>query len=204
MELLTRLRRRAYLHRQVLAACLAALSVLLLAHHLEGPGPETSDVVVTTRDVPAGHRLTHSDLDVAAVPTRWVPAGATGALDEAVGSVTATSTGEGTVIQPGLLISNWATAPDRAVVPIQVAPAELVALLTPGTRLSLAETVTGSEVITDDARVVAMPPAADLGNQLTPRVAAAPLVLVDVPAQLAPGVAVLGQSAQLSIILGGA
>lgn len=57
-------------HRRFVVAALAGLAVAAGLQALRPPAPPTARVLVTTRDLPAGHRLTPADL----VARPWAPA----------------------------------------------------------------------------------------------------------------------------------
>lgn len=189
-------------HRRAVGALLAALAVLLLAESLTTP-PPTTPAVVLLRAVPAGEAVKAADVRLAALPHEAVPDGALTSPADAVGQTLAVRAGPGTILQPPLFARATAAAKGRAVVPIVIADDTLRDLLRPGDLISLVSTQGESpRVLTGDARVVAFP-APEASGAL--RVAASTdqgALLVDVPASSAALVALLGQSGQLSVILG--
>lgn len=91
-------------------------------------------------------------------------------------------------------------ADGRAVVPIALPDEQLAALLVPGTKLVLVHASdAGFDVITDDARP-ALPQSAGQGSALATASSRSPMVLVDVPIEIAPTVAGLGQQGNLRVI----
>ncbi|HSO69007.1 MAG TPA: SAF domain-containing protein [Arachnia sp.] len=190
-------------HRRAVAALLAALSVVLVAQWLAEPGGPTVSAPVLAVPLAAGHTLTSADVTLADVPAHLVFAGAPPALEDVIGQVTAVDLAAGTLLQAGLLATGQGVAPGRAVVPITLPDRALRSLLRPGDPVTLVVTSAESaEVLTRDARVAALP-APPGGSALA--VAGAGddgLVLMDVPAEEAAVVAALGQSGQLSVVLG--
>jgi len=190
-------------HRRSIGALLAGLSVLGLAHWLAGSDGATVPVLIAATDVPAGHALAAEDLRQATLPVDAVPAGALNDAAAALGATTAVPLSAGTVLQPGLLAGADAVDPGRAVVPIALADPGLRPLLRPGDRITLIVAAAESaDVLTGDARVAAVPERVE-STGLAVGSSQSDLLLVDVPAETAPMVAILGQGGQLSIALGG-
>lgn len=71
-----RLRRMALRRRRLLAALLLCLAAAITVQQLTPSAPATVQVLVTIRDLPAGHALAHHDVRVAAVARGIVPDGA--------------------------------------------------------------------------------------------------------------------------------
>ena len=190
-------------HRRAVAALLAALSVVLVAQWLAEPGGPTVSAPVLTGPVAAGHTLTSADVTLTDVPAHLEFSGTPPGIDDVIGQVTAVNLAPGTLLQAGLLATGQGVAPGRAVVPITLPDQALRSLLRPGDPVTLVVTSTESaEVLTRDARVAALPSPPG-GSALA--VAGAGddgLVLMDVPADEAAMVAALGQSGQLSVVLG--
>lgn len=201
MEFPHKLRQFVAWHRRALAAAMAGLGVLLLATQLAPTGTRGTDVVVTTRAVAAGDVLTDADLRVLPLPTQALPDGRLPALDEVVGATAGAGIAGNTVVQTGMLATTPDLAEGRALVPVAVPDEQLAGLLTPGSLVSLVHAGESFEVVTDDARVAALPAAAE-SSGLAVVSASARLVLLDVPSRIAPTVAVLGQRGELSVILG--
>lgn len=179
-------------HRRAVGAILAGLAVLLLAHTLASPG-ETIPVVVLTEQVPAGHLLTEAQVTRRDMPAEHAPASRLTETSAAAGEATTVDLSPGTVLQPGLLARGDSIAPGRAVVPISVRDDGLRQLLRPGDIVSLV--AAGGEavdVLTRDARVVALPTLASNGSAVEMASARGEeIVLVEVPSDEAPLVAAL-------------
>lgn len=71
-----RLRRIALRRRRLLAALLLCLAAAITVQQLTPSAPATVQVLVTVRDLPAGHTLAHQDVRTAAVARGIVPDGA--------------------------------------------------------------------------------------------------------------------------------
>lgn len=189
-------------HRRVVGGVLVALAVVLIVEVLSAPSGPTVDVTMARTALPAGHVLTDSDLEVRAIPPDLAPEASLG--HSVTGRALAAGVAAGTILQPGLIAGEQAAEPGRAVVPITVSDERLRGLLLPGTAVTLVVTMAETaEVLTSDARVATLPTQAASGSALelsTTR--QSQLVLVNVPAGEAAVVASLGQSGQLTVILG--
>ncbi len=189
-------------HRRTIAAALAALGTLALVSQLSASGEATSPVVVTTSAVAAGAPIVSSSVALRPMPRSSIPIGAITRVGDVLGHPVAVALTAGTIIQPGLLVSGSPVQAGRALVPVTVKDGQLRDLLSPGLRIALVSA--GGDVpgiITDDAVVHSMPPAASTSFVASGQSA---LILVEVPSALAPEVAVLGQSGQISVFLTGA
>ncbi|MHA6510982.1 SAF domain-containing protein [Tessaracoccus sp. Z1128] len=202
-RILTRVAAFVSWHRRAVAALLAALSVLLVATWLQEPDGPTVRAAVTAAGLPAGHQIASTDVALRDLPAHLAPSGDPPGLDDVVGQVTAVGLAAGTVLQPGLLATGQSMAAGRAVVPIALPDDQLRSLLRPGDAVTLVVTASESaEVLTRDARVAALPSPPGGSALAVAGVGSDGLVLVDVPAEEAPAVAALGQTGQLSVILG--
>lgn len=200
MEFPHKLKQFVAWHRRSLAAALAGLGVLLLATQLAPTPSQGTDVVVTSRAVAVGDVLTASDVRVVELPPSALPEGDLPAIDEVVGGTAASHVAANSVVQPGMLAVATDVSPGRALVPVAIADEQLAGLLVPGTRVSLVHAGDGFEVVTDDALVTALPAGREPSG-LAVGGTRAPLVLVDVPREIAPTVASLGQYGALGVIL---
>lgn len=188
-------------HRRKIAAILTALGMFALVSNLSGAAEATGEVVVATAGVSAGAPISASDVALAAVPQRLIPAGALTNLADVVGRSAAVTLSAHTVVQPGLLVSGAPPPKGRSLVPITVHDAQLREILTPGLRVALVSAVADVPGIVTDSAVIHTMPQVVATSLVTTGQAA--LVLVEVPSQIAPEVSVLGQSGQLSIFLTG-
>lgn len=191
-------------HRRWIGALLAAGSVLILAQSLAEP-PATTPVVILTTAVKAGEPIEATDVTVADALPGTVPGSALTDVAGAVGQRAALALPEGTPLQPSVLERGHQIEQGRAVVPIAVPDPQFRALLRPGDPVTLVMMGgEAAEVLTREARVSALPQEEGGGGMFASASSSSDgLVLVDVPVEQAPTVAALGQSGQLSIILGG-
>ncbi len=196
---LHRIRRFLSWHRRAIAALLAGLAMFALAQQLTPAPVNMVPAVVVADAAAAGSILEEPHLKVTSLPADALPADHYSNIDEVIGQTLGFGLSPGTVIQPGMLAATPQLAAGRALVPILVRDDALRELLSPGSLVTLVLSTT-TEVITNDARVAVMP-ATDQGG-LFKVSSDKPLLLVDVPAELGPSVAALGQSGQLSVILG--
>lgn len=188
-------------HRRKIAAILTALGTFALVSHLSGAAEVTGEAVVITGGVSAGDPIAASDVEVKALPHPLIPTDALTELEDVVGSSAAVTLMAQTVMQPGLLVSGEPPPKGRSLVPITVNDAQLREILAPGLKVALVS-ATGEVpgIVTEDAVIHAMPQMVATSLVTTGQ---ASLVLVEVSTQLAPDVAVLGQSGQLSVFLTG-
>lgn len=201
MEVLIRLYRFANLHRRGIAAVLAGLAALILVLHLNPRLQPGVPVVVTTGELQAGRAITASDVTVVEWPRHTLPTDPVTSTDDVVGLTPTTSVGAHTVLQPGLISNGPRTGSGRSLVPVTLFDERIIELMSPGDPLALvAVTKSGADILTDDVRLAAMP-VTSTGSSLSPTSGRNPMVLVDVPANLAPEVAILGQRGELSLIL---
>lgn len=154
--------RRAVLRRRrSLSALLAGLAVLAGLAALAPSEAPTVAVVVAARDLPSGAVLGPGDVERVALPVPRVPEGA---VDDVDGSTLAGPLRRGEpvtdvrLVGPGLAAAH----PDRAVVPIRIPDAAVVALLRVGDRVDVmasdpAEAGARAEVIASGATVLALP-----------------------------------------------
>ena len=190
-------------HRRAVGAVLAGAAVLIIGSSLRTPIPATSVVVVASA-LPAGHVLSKDDLSLRSLPDEGLPDATLAEVGEAVGRTLVADVSAGTVLQPGTLAVDYAVTPGRAIVPITVNDDALRALLSPGDRVSLvAQGPEGMEVLSHDARIVALPNTAPTGSQISAATQRpSTLILVEVGSDDAPIVASVGQGGGLTVIMG--
>lgn len=188
-------------HRRKIAAALAALGVFALLTHFSGSAEPSGPVVIVTRAIGAGEALNEGDLAVIEIPLNLIPADAITDPGEVAGRGASVSLTANTILQPSLLVSGAPPPRGRSLVPITVADAQLREILSPVLRVALVSSMGDVPgIVTDDAIIHTMPQVASSSLMTTSQAA---LVLVEVPAALAPDVSMLGQSGQLSIFLSG-
>lgn len=122
--------------------------------------PATSTVLVATRDLAAGTRLSAGDLVEQELPVGAVPVGT---LDGPVGAVLAGSVRRGEPITDARVVGAalLPASDDRVVVPLRLSDSEQAALLTPGDEIDLLATDPSSgatDLVADGVTVLAIPP----------------------------------------------
>lgn len=203
MELITSLRRFVQWHRRLLAAVLAGVAVLVIVAQLTPPASPGQTVVVTARAVGAGETIGRGDVRIAHLPSDAIPDAVVADVDDVTGQSLSVRLEANTVVQPGMLTAHHLAEPGRSLVPITLIDEHLVQMAPAGSAVTLVHiSESGFEVLTADARTVALPPAPP-GPSLAVGGGQTPMTLVDVPSQVAAAVAVLGQRGELSIVLGG-
>lgn len=163
-------------HRRVVVATLVAAAVVAGLQSLRPARPPTADVLVSVRDLPAGHRLTARDLTPRAWPVEVVPAGLVprphGRVlatplrrGEPVTDVRVTSSGRGT--PGGRLPAGWVAATVRLTDPaaaLLVSPGDQVEVIAgaatdpiSGGAATGTEASRSARVVVEDAVVLATP-----------------------------------------------
>ncbi|MEA2292706.1 MAG: pilus assembly protein CpaB [Solirubrobacteraceae bacterium] len=137
------------------------------------------DVVVATRDLPAGRPLRGRDLAVRAVPARWAPVGAAASVGEVAGATPSAELPRGAYVT-GMDLA-LPDAPGGAPVrrgerAVEVVAAGSPALIAPGARVDVLVTRedAGTRLALQDVEVLAAGPALDGDGAAAPgtRVAA--------------------------------
>lgn len=199
MQLLRRLASFISWHRRAVAALCAAAVVAGIISVASAPPPKGVAVVSLAADVPAGEVLSARHLKMVDVPRSLVTGGAVRAPDRAVGAQAAVPLEAGQVLSEGLLLRGGSTQPGHALVPVAIPDPDVRALLRPGLTVELIVALGEEPEVLGKARVAALPesPTSTLGASK-----GSSMVLMDVDAELAPSVATLGQSRQLSVVIG--
>ncbi|MHC1559529.1 SAF domain-containing protein [Actinomycetospora sp. C-140] len=205
--------RRVVALRRAAAVLLVVLAAVLLA--APAAAPAGTPVLVAARDLAAGVALGPGDVTVRLLPDELVPAGALrepGAVTgrQVVGGVRAGETLTDVRLLGALAAVAAAGVPDAAGVPVRLADAGVAALLTPGTRVDLVaagdqhgagepsapQDVPGvPTVLAPGAVVLAVLPAPER------TAAAAPVVVVALPAELAARVATTSLREEVTVTL---
>jgi Flp pilus assembly protein CpaB len=183
------LRRRVLARRRLLAALCVGGAVTAGLHAVSAPPPPTAVVMTAAHDLPAGTVLEESDLRAAHWPPEGVPEGL---VDDAVGRVLAAPLREGESVTDVRLVGGGLAAahPELTTMPVRLPDSGLVGLLSPGDRIDLLATDPRggtSEVVAQDALVLATPPPGDGGSATAEPPGA--LVVLGVEPTAAPGVA---------------
>jgi Flp pilus assembly protein CpaB len=161
LRLLDRVRRRILVHRRVLGASFAGVTVWLVVQAATAPPPHTVPVWTAAHDLPSGTVLTRHDLARTGFAPGSVPAHAIGSVGSVLGRTLATPLGAGDPVTPAHLAGSERLAgyPGRAAVAVRIPDPAVAALLSPGQRVALvASDPQGGqqpERIADDAAVIA-------------------------------------------------
>jgi Flp pilus assembly protein CpaB len=132
---LHRARRLAARFRRVVAAGLAAVTVLVVVHTLAPPPARTTPVVVAAHALVAGSVIGPGDVRTVALPSGVVPAVALRTDDRAVGQVVAGPVAAGEMISSARLVGRSLVAglgASRVAAPIRIADEDAVRLLRVG------------------------------------------------------------------------
>ncbi|MGA4669099.1 SAF domain-containing protein [Propionibacteriaceae bacterium Y1923] len=190
-------------HRRWVAAVAAGVAVLASLTVLSPAAPDHVEVVVTTADLPAGHRLTAGDLRVVGYPPELVPGGAAGTSDELLGRVLVAASPRGSPLGSHSVIDSTRVPEGRLLVPVRVDDPAVLALLRVGDQI----TVIGSDdagtpvVLARRVRIAAVPQVVDEGV-LDTGGSASGVVVVDVDEQTAVRLSAWASNPGLSVSLG--
>jgi pilus assembly protein CpaB len=203
LRLLGDLRRRILVHRRLLGALCAGVTVWFLVQATAAPPAPTTVVWTAARDLPTGTVLSRGDLARTGFAPGSVPAAAVDSVGSVVGRTLATPLGRGEPITTAHLTGaeRLAGYPGRAAVPVRIPDAAVVALLTPGQRVALvASDPQGGrppERIVDDAAVIAVPTA---GAETVDATLPGRLVVFAVPSERADALAAAATTGYLSVV----
>lgn len=202
LRLLDDLRRRTLVHRRPLGAVLAALAVWMVVHATTAPPPPTTPVWTADRDLPSGTVLARDDLRRVGFAPGSEPDDAIDSIEAVVGQALATPLRRGEPVTRTDLSGRGRLAgyPGREAVAVRIPDADVVALLTPGQRVTLIATdpqgAQPPERIVDDAAVLSIPkPPATPSATLTGR-----LVVVAVPTDRVEDLAAAATSRFLTVV----
>lgn len=159
-HLLTQLQRAARWHRRGLAALAAALATVAILAALRPAPPLTVDVVVAAKDLPAGHRLSATDVELGRFPSDLIPRHAVTDPDIAIGETLAAPITRNSALTRASTVSVGLTpGPGELLVPVRIADGSVLGLVHVGDRVTLVTTSAESQVITlaNRVRVAAVP-----------------------------------------------
>jgi pilus assembly protein CpaB len=214
---LRRPRSPAHLLRQVAAAVLACLALVLA---LRAPPPAadaeqaTVPVAVAAADLAAGAVLTPGDLTAVPVPADVAPGGAVGAPDELIGQVLAAPVRAGEAVTDVRLVGPglWSQVPEGQVAaPVRLADLAVASLLRAGDRVDVlgtaADAVDGGvapvRVVAESALVLSAPaPPTDDGPVLGAGGSGSGLLVLAVDPATAQALAGAGAGGTLTVTLG--
>jgi pilus assembly protein CpaB len=122
--------------RKAIPYVVAAL-VFLIALALVQPEP-TYEMVVASRDLPAGHTLESGDVEIVEVPERLLPVDAIASADEAIGQMLAVDRAKGDAIRSANLGEPVQLQPDERAIAVHVTDsAGMAGLMRPGDSVGL-------------------------------------------------------------------
>lgn len=201
MHLLRRLASLISWHRRVVAALSAAVVVAGIIAIASAPPPDGEPVVALQSDIPAGEMITAEHLTTRNVPAALITSHTVRLAQDAVGAQASVALDAGQILTDGMLLRGGTTQPGRALVPVAITDPDLRSLLTPGLTVSLIVALGEKPEVLGTARVATLPeaPTSTLGAGQ-----GSSMIMVEVDADTAPEVATLGQSGQLSVVIGSA
>lgn len=162
-QLRHRARRLFMRYRRLLAATLAAGSVVCLAEVVAPPPPESAAVVVASRDLPGGTELSSADVRLVRLPADAVPNAVLERPTQAVDRILAGPVRKGEPLTDRRLVGDALVdsyGPDMVATPVRIADPDVVRLLKVGDHIDVyaasARGGSGRSVV-DNAPVVALP-----------------------------------------------
>jgi Flp pilus assembly protein CpaB len=195
-------RRRILVHRRLLGSVLVAVAVWLVVQATAAPPPATRPVWTADRDLSSGTVLTRDDLTRTGYAPDSVPAAAVRSVSALVGRTLATPLGRGELVTAAHLAGaeRLAGYPGRAAVAVRIPDPEVVALLTPGQRVTLVATdpqgAAPPERVVEDAAVLVVPRA----SEATSGTLGGRLVIFAVAEDRADDLAAAGTTRYLSVV----
>ena len=198
MEILHRLVSFLSWHRRAVAACCAAAAVWGVVAIAQSPPPAGERVVALAEPVAAGAAITREQVRLVEVPADVVTDTMARDVDEVSGTRAAVPLERGQLVASPLLLRDGVAPKGKGLVPIAVPDSELRAMLRPGAQVRLVVALDAEPEVLARARVTSM--GAEEGSPLG-GTGTKGLVVVEVDGALAPQVATLGQSSQLSVVI---
>lgn len=190
-----------------MAACCAALAVLILASFLRPSGPALVDILTAASDLPAGSTLTAQDISARPFPADHIPPGAFTDDAQLIGRLLAAPMTQGEAITPTRLMLVGPREDGLHTVPVRLADAEMADLLAPGALIDLVlpmGATTGpltGDVIAAGARVITVPRRTQEGTfGASPR-SAGSLIVVATDRRTAVVLAAVGLKGGLGVII---
>ncbi|RRD45865.1 SAF domain-containing protein [Tessaracoccus sp. OH4464_COT-324] len=198
MQLIPRLVSFVRWHRRWLAALCAAACLYALGSALVRPAEPTATLPVAARRIAVGEAFTPDVVRVEQVPLRLAGDGEPLDLEQLAGAHSAVPLSPGQIIYRSAVSFPGQARPDHVLVPVSIRDDGLRELLTPGARVDLVVALHETAEVVASGSIAASPASSGSPTRLT---GAGGMVLVEIPASEAAGVAVLGQSGQLSVVL---
>ncbi len=187
-------------YRRLLAALFAAMCVLSIVSATSSAQTPTTEVLTTSREVPAGTTLTEADVVIRPVRSMDVPERAVTSPAAVLGKVTGSPLTRGSMLTELSVISGRASsAPGRVLIAVKVTDPDMARLVAPGMRVALLAPGASGGLVTDDALVVATPQAAAPGPLSTG--GDSRTLLVDVEAHTAERMVKVASTAGITVAL---
>lgn len=201
VQLLPRLVSFVRWHRRLIAALLAGLVVAGIVQVASAPPPAGEPVVALAQAVEPGEAISADVLTTVLLPKEAITDSTLTSPDEARGAQAAVGLKPGQVLTRELLLHGGMAAEGKSLVPIAVERPEIRALLSPGAMVQLVVALGDAPEVVCTARIATLP--AEAGNTMASARSGNAMVVVEVPTEVAPTVATLGQGGQLSVMLAG-
>ena len=170
-------------YRREISAGLAALGVLILLSIIRSATP-TIHAITTVRDLPAGHKITSSDLSSHKIPSSLSWSGLVTESDLVIGKVTSHSLSSGAPISKSDVISSDLLngfSSNQIAISIPISSSRIDAYLTSGNRINVYATQNGepAKLVAFNAVVLFVPPNKSNGLQLSSSSESALILAVD-------------------------
>ena len=190
--------------RRPIAASLAFVTVLGALSVLRPAPPETMDLLIAARDLPAGTVLEPADVTSRAFALDSTIPGAITDVAQASGRTLSAPMAAGEPLTPSRLV-DAAMSYDRGTfaVPVRLAEADVAGLLAPGMLIDVVRATRGTpEVVADGVRVITVPRRPTAGSFIgSAGSAASSLILVAADRTTAIRLAAAGTDGNLAVIL---
>lgn len=200
LVLINAVRRRVLIHRRGLAALCFGVAVWSAVSTLRADPAPTVPAWTATRNLPSGTVLTGGDFRRTGFRTGTLPATAATRLTELIGRTLVTPLDRGQVATTDAVLGadRLVAYPGRSALAVRISDPDAVGLLHHGDVVGLiASDPQGAKAptqVTEDATVLAVPPAGSSGTGLPGR-----LVVLAVPRDQAPAIATAAASLYLTI-----
>lgn len=146
------------MHRRLLAALAAMLSVFAICTIASGHASDTIQAYTAIQRIPGGTTLTESQLQKTAIPAALAPDGWIASAADLVGRMTAGPIPAGAIVTTDSLVAASQAADGFVIIPVSVS-SQLLAVLSPGDHVSvfLSNLTTGEAQVVRGVRVVTIP-----------------------------------------------
>ena len=148
-------------HRRWFAALFVAIALLAALNSVSSAESGGTPVVVASRSIPGGARITANDVSLVRVRADLVAEGALADVGQAVGRTVVVEVPARQVLTGSVLLgSSGQVAPGQVALPVSFGGANTVSLLTVGSRIDVlgaAASGSGYGVVATNVRVAALP-----------------------------------------------